>query len=194
MLDSKLLRSDPAAVAANLARRGFKLDVATFTALEERRKAAQVESDRVRAERNANAKAVGMAKGKGEDASALLERAEELTGQLAASDAAIAAVQSELDNLLLGIPNLLHESVPDGSDESAVMPENIRADGKLDTNRGQRPDEDQCQIVTRLPSSYEQHDRSQPQGAHDADRDQANIPPRGEGRCDTYAACEEGKP
>ena len=119
MLDSKLLRSDPAAVAANLARRGFKLDVATFTALEERRKAAQVESDRVRAERNANAKAVGMAKGKGEDASALLERAEELTGQLAASDAAIAAVQSELDNLLLGIPNLLHESVPDGSDESA---------------------------------------------------------------------------
>ena len=119
MLDSKLLRSDPAAVAANLARRGFRLDVATFTALEERRKAAQVESDRVRAERNANAKAVGMAKGKGEDASALLERAEELTGQLAASDAAIAAVQSELDNLLLGIPNLLHESVPDGSDESA---------------------------------------------------------------------------
>ena len=119
MLDSKLLRSDPAAVAVNLARRGFKLDVAAFSALEERRKAAQVESDRVRAERNANAKAVGMAKGKGEDASALLKRAEELTGQLAASDAAIAAVQSELDNLLLGIPNLLHESVPDGSDESA---------------------------------------------------------------------------
>ena len=119
MLDSKLLRSDPAAVAANLARRGFQLDVAAFTALEERRKSAQVESDRVRAERNANAKAVGMAKGKGEDASGLLKRAEELTGQLAASDAAIAAVQSELDNLLLGIPNLLHESVPEGSDESA---------------------------------------------------------------------------
>ena len=78
MLDAKLLRSDPQAVAANLARRGFTLDVAAFTALEERRKVAQVESDRVRAERNANAKAVGMAKGKGEDASALLARAEEL--------------------------------------------------------------------------------------------------------------------
>ena len=90
MLDAKQLRADPAAVAANLARRGFTLDVAAFTALEERRKAAQVESDRVRAERNANAKAVGMAKGKGEDASALLARAEELTKQLAASDAAIA--------------------------------------------------------------------------------------------------------
>ena len=106
-------------MAANLARRGFNLDVAAFTAIEERRKAAQVESDRVRAERNANAKAVGMAKGKGEDASALLARAEELTKQLAASDAAIAAVQTELDAWQLGLPNLLHESVPEGRDESA---------------------------------------------------------------------------
>jgi seryl-tRNA synthetase len=119
VLDSKQLRSDPQAVAANLARRGFNLDVAAFTALEERRKAAQVESDRVRAERNVNAKAVGMAKGKGEDPSALLARAEELTRQLAASDLAIAAVQTELDAWQLGLPNLLHESVPEGRDESA---------------------------------------------------------------------------
>ena len=119
MLDAKQLRADPAAVAANLARRGFTLDVAAFTALEERRKAAQVESDRVRAERNANAKAVGIAKGKKEDASALLARAEELTRQLEASDAAINAVQSELDAWQLGLPNILHESVPEGRDESA---------------------------------------------------------------------------
>ncbi len=119
MLDAKLLRSDPNAVAANLARRGFTLDVAAFLALEERRKSAQVESDRVLAERNANAKAVGMAKGKGEDASALLKRAEELTRQLAASDAAINAVQGELDAWQLGLPNMLHESVPAGRDESA---------------------------------------------------------------------------
>jgi seryl-tRNA synthetase len=119
VLDPKQLRADAAGVAANLSRRGFTLDVAAFNALDERRKLAQVESDRVRAERNANAKAVGMAKGKGQDASALLERAEALTGQLAASDAAIAAVQSELDGLQLGIPNLLHESVPEGRDESA---------------------------------------------------------------------------
>ena len=119
MLDSKQLRADAAGVAANLARRGFTLDVAAFNALEERRKAAQIESDRVRAERNANAKAVGIAKGKKEDATALLARAEELTRQLEASDAAINAVQAELDNLLLGIPNLLHESVPEGRDESA---------------------------------------------------------------------------
>jgi seryl-tRNA synthetase len=119
VIDPKLLRADPQAVAANLARRGFDLNVAAFQALEERRKAAQVESDRVRAERNANAKAVGMAKGKGEDATALLTRAEELTRQLAASDAAITAVQAELDAWQLGLPNLLHDSVPAGRDEAA---------------------------------------------------------------------------
>jgi seryl-tRNA synthetase len=73
----------------------------------------------VRAERNANAKAVGMAKGKGEDAGALLKRAEELSGQLAASDGAIASLQAELDAWALGLPNLLNESVPEGRDESA---------------------------------------------------------------------------
>ena len=71
MLDPKLLRSDLPAVAAALARRGFVLDVAAFAALEERRKAVQIEADRLRAERNATAKAVGQAKSKGQDASAL---------------------------------------------------------------------------------------------------------------------------
>jgi seryl-tRNA synthetase len=119
LLDAKLLRADAAAVAANLARRGFALDVAAYTRLEELRKSAQIESDRVRAERNSNAKAVGMAKGKGEDARALLARAEELTQALATSDAAIAKVQTELDAWQLGLPNTLHESVPEGRDESA---------------------------------------------------------------------------
>jgi len=77
-----------------------------------------VEADRVRSERNANAKAVGMAKGKGEDATALLARAEELTRQLAQSDEAIESVQRDLDALLFTTPNLLHESVPEGRDET----------------------------------------------------------------------------
>ena len=62
MLDSKQLRTETEAVAHNLARRGFALDLDAFRALEERRKAVQIEADRLRAERNANAKAVGMAK------------------------------------------------------------------------------------------------------------------------------------
>lgn len=119
MLDSKQLRTETEAVARNLARRGFVLDLAAFRALEERRKQAQVEADRVRAERNANAKAVGMAKGKGEDASALLQRGEQLTAELERSETALVAVQEESDAWLMGLPNLLHESVPEGSDEAA---------------------------------------------------------------------------
>ncbi len=117
MIDPKLLRSDPDAVARNLARRGYALDVSAWRALEERRKSAQVHSDRVRAERNANAKAVGMAKGRGEDVAPLLARGEALTGELAACERELTAVQEELDSWQMGLPNLLHESVPDGRGE-----------------------------------------------------------------------------
>ena len=119
MLDSKQLRTETEAVARNLARRGFALDLEAFRALDERRKAVQIEADRLRAERNANAKAVGMAKGKGEDASAMLARGEQLTGELTAAEVALAAVQTESDAWLMGLPNLLHDSVPEGRDETA---------------------------------------------------------------------------
>ena len=117
MIDPKLLRSDPEAVARNLARRGHTLDVKAFRALEEKRKTAQVESDRVRAERNTNAKAVGMAKGRGEDVAPLLARGEALTGELAATERELTGVQEALESWQMGLPNLLHESVPDGRGE-----------------------------------------------------------------------------
>ncbi len=119
MIDNKLLRSDPQAVAANLARRGYRLDVAALQALEDKRKPWTVEVDRLRAERNANAKAVGMAKGKGADAAPLLARGESLTAELADAERKLADVQAELEAWQLGLPNLLHESVPDGADERA---------------------------------------------------------------------------
>jgi seryl-tRNA synthetase len=118
MIDSKLLRSDPETVARNLARRGYILDVSAFRALEEKRKAAQVESDRLRAERNANAKAVGMAKGRGEDVAPLLARGEALTGELATAERQLTAVQDELESWQMGLPNLLDQSVPDGRGEA----------------------------------------------------------------------------
>ena len=118
MIDPKLLRSDPEAVARNLARRGYTLDVEALRALEEKRKTWQDESDRLRAERNANAKAVGMAKGRGEDVAPLLARGEALIGELAASERLLTAVQEELESGQLALPNLLHESVPDGRSEA----------------------------------------------------------------------------
>jgi len=119
VIDPKLLRTDPESVARNLARRGFDLDVTALKALEERRKPWAVEVDRLRAERNSNAKAVGLAKSRGEDVGALIAKGESLTAVLSQAEAALAAVQEELEQWQLGLPNLLHDSVPDGRDEGA---------------------------------------------------------------------------
>jgi seryl-tRNA synthetase len=119
VLDPKLLRSDLPGVAAALARRGFVLDVETFAALEEQRKVVQIEADRLRAERNANAKAVGQAKSKGQDAAPLLAASESLGEQLQGIEKQLEAIQEKLSDLQLGLPNILHTSVPDGRDETA---------------------------------------------------------------------------
>jgi seryl-tRNA synthetase len=119
VLDPKLLRGDLPLVAAQLARRGFELDVAGFSALEEQRKAIQIEADRLRAERNAGAKAVGQAKAKGQDVAPLLARGEALGDELQGVEKQLEVIQAELAALQLGLPNILHSSVPDGRDESA---------------------------------------------------------------------------
>ncbi|MGH8264673.1 MAG: serine--tRNA ligase [Steroidobacteraceae bacterium] len=119
MLDPKILRSETESVAANLARRGFRLDVAALKALDDKRKAAQLEVDRLRNERNAHARAVGKAKAGGADIAPLLQAAETMGADLVARERELESIQAEVDRLQLGIPNLLHESVPDGRDESA---------------------------------------------------------------------------
>jgi len=118
MLDARLLRTDPAAVAANLARRGFTLDVAKLNALEESRKKWQLRVDELRNERNTHAKSVGKAKAQGQDIAPLLKQVETLGEELTKAEAGLAEAQTELDQILLGTPNLLHDSVPDGRDET----------------------------------------------------------------------------
>jgi len=119
MIDPKLLRAAPAEVARNLARRGVKLDVQAWQALEERRRLAQLEADRLRAERNQHARLVGQAKGRGEDIAPLLAQGESLARAVEEADQTLGAVQNAQSAWQLGLPNLLHESVPDGLDESA---------------------------------------------------------------------------
>jgi seryl-tRNA synthetase len=119
VLDPKLLRSDLPGVAAALARRGFVLDVDRFASLEEQRKSTQIEADGLRAERNANAKAVGMAKSKGQDVAKLLSVGESLGAGLEGVEKRLEAIQAQITELQMGLPNILDDSVPDGSDESA---------------------------------------------------------------------------
>lgn len=119
MIDPKLLRSAPEEVARNLARRGFRLDVQAWQALEAQRRAVQLEADRLRAERNHHAKAVGQAKARGEDIAPLMARGESLAREVELADQALEAVLAAQSDWQLGLPNLLHESVPEGRDESA---------------------------------------------------------------------------
>lgn len=118
MLDSRRLRSNLAEVAAALSRRGYQLDTERYTALEERRKALQVETQELQNERNARSKAIGQAKARGEDIEPMRARVSEIGARLDQVAKALDEVQSELDAFLLDIPNTPHESVPDGRDEN----------------------------------------------------------------------------
>ena len=117
MLDPKLLRSDIKLVAAQLARRGYTLDTATLQSLDERRRDIQVATQQLQAERNSRSKGIGKAKAAGEDIAPLLQEVEGLGDQLKAREEELVALQAELNALLMGIPNLPHDSVPDGSGE-----------------------------------------------------------------------------
>ena len=117
MLDPKLLRGDLDGVAAKLARRGYVLDITTLESLEEQRKAIQVETQALQAERNSRSKSIGKAKAAGEDIAPLLREVEGLGDQLKTKEAGLAKLQDELNSLLMGIPNIPQDDVPDGKGE-----------------------------------------------------------------------------
>ena len=118
MLDIQLLRSSPAFVAERLATRGVTLDTAAFEALESERKDLQVRTQDLQARRNSLSKQVGMLKGKGEDASAVLAEVAGIGDELKRNEDALAALQERYNAFVAVIPNLPHESVPIGSDET----------------------------------------------------------------------------
>ena len=118
MLDPKLIRADIEKVAMQLARRGFKLDVAAIAALEEERKNAQVETQNLQNKKNESAKSVGQAKAKGEDIQPLLDAVANLGEQLKSAETRLDEIQEKLNDILLGVPNILSDDVPDGKDEN----------------------------------------------------------------------------
>ena len=117
MLDIKLLRNNIEDVAAQLMRRNFKLDVDAFKALEEKRKTLQTATQELQNERNTRSKSIGKAKAAGEDIQPLLAEVADLGDKLKAAESELSELQKEIESILEGIPNLLHESVPDGKTE-----------------------------------------------------------------------------
>src|SRR5438045_9783177 len=120
MLDIQLLRKDLPAVVAGLKRRGVEFDEAGFRALEDERKKLQMRTEELQAKRNALSKQVGMLKGKGEDASAVLAEVGGIGDELKTNETALAALQERLDAFLRVIPNIPRPEVPPGakSDEN----------------------------------------------------------------------------
>lgn len=119
MLDIQLLRRDAALVAERLAARGFAFDTARFEALESERKTIQTRTQDAQAKRNALSKQIGMLKGKGEDTSAVMAEVAGLGDELKQLETRLGELQAELNDFLMGLPNLPHESVAVGKDETA---------------------------------------------------------------------------
>ncbi|MDX1435053.1 MAG: serine--tRNA ligase, partial [Gammaproteobacteria bacterium] len=117
MLDPNLLRRELAATAERLAARGFELDVARLEALERERKELQVRTQALQNERNTRSKAIGKAKAAGEDIAPLLAEVGRLGEDLKAAEARLGEIQARIDDIALGVPNLVHESVPIGTSE-----------------------------------------------------------------------------
>ena len=117
MLDPGLLRNSLDEVIASIARRGFEFDRERFESLEAKRKELQVETERLQNERNTRSKAIGQAKSRGEDIQPLLDEVEDLGDKLKQSEHELDEVQAELRQLMLGVPNMPDDSVPDGYDE-----------------------------------------------------------------------------
>lgn len=119
MLDIKALRADPEAIAALLKKKGFDLDVATFSSLEERRKTVQIETETLQQSRNSVSKEIGAAMKAGDKALAeeLKAKTATLGDDLAAAKAQLDDIQAQMDALLESIPNIPHESVPAGTSE-----------------------------------------------------------------------------
>jgi len=118
MLDPALLRGQLDSVAERLRARGYDLNTAQIETLEAQRKAVQVETQDLQNQRNTRSKAIGAAKGKGEDTSALMAEVAGIGEKLKANEQRLADLQAELAKITLGIPNLADASVPHGKDET----------------------------------------------------------------------------
>jgi seryl-tRNA synthetase len=118
MLDPAFLRGQLDSIAERLKARGYELPKAAIETLETQRKSVQIETQELQNLRNTRSKAIGMAKGKGEDTTALMAEVASIADKLKANEQRLAEIQVEIAKVALGIPNLADTSVPFGNDET----------------------------------------------------------------------------
>ncbi len=118
MLDPKIFRGQLDIAAALLTRRGITLDTVRLAQLEQQRKSLQVRTENLQNDRNARSKAIGQAKARGEDIEPMKAEVSRIGDELKLTEEQLSAVQAELQSLLMAIPNILHDSVPDGGSEA----------------------------------------------------------------------------
>jgi seryl-tRNA synthetase len=118
MLDPNLIRNHLEDTTLALAKRGFTLDSAALSELESRRKSVQVRTQELQSQRNSSSKAIGKAKAAGEDIAPLVQAVASLGDELKEAEAELGGIQTELEAILAGVPNIPHTSAPQGRDES----------------------------------------------------------------------------
>ena len=132
MIDPQLLRSDIDSVAGRLSARSFSLDVAGFRAIEDERKAVQVRTQELQSARNQFAKRIGQAKAKGENVAALMAESSLANVELGELERRLETIQQRLEDFLLQVPNIPHETVPVGkSSEDNVELRRVGSPPKL---------------------------------------------------------------
>ena len=117
MLDPQVLRNDIEQVAKALTKRHYTLDITAIETLEEKRKAVQVNTQELQQQRNLRSKEIGKAKAQGNDAQPLLDEVASLGDELKSSENELNEIQKELNEIVMGIPNIPHDSVPEGQTE-----------------------------------------------------------------------------
>ena len=117
MLDQKLLRNNLQEVADKLAKKGFKLDVVKLNSLEESRKQLQIDTENLQSERNSKSKEIGKLKAQGQDTTGIMAAVSAFGTQLDDKKAQLKQVQDHLNTMFMEMPNIPHDSVPQGTDE-----------------------------------------------------------------------------
>jgi len=148
MLDPNQLRKELPAVVEALRLRGIEFDTGRFSRLEARRKTVQVETEALQARRNAVSKLIGQLKSKGEDASREMAESQQIPARLKELEHELAAIQAELNDWLMTIPNLPHASVPPGRD----------SDDNIEVRRWMPPGMQTGADGTPLPFAFEPKD------------------------------------